>query len=115
MSEMSRFKLGLAASAALAMACLSVSSAQAAVFNVLGDANDGIIQDVNQGPATNEGELIVGRAGFDASRAAVFVFQLPALGVGETISDAVLTNPLNQTQGTPLFNVDAYAVRVTGT
>ena len=106
--------LYVAALAALSMVAAQNASAATMYPAILSDLSDGIVQNATQGPVTNEGDVWVGRASFDASRCAIFVFQLPTLTAGETISGATLTNPLWGKDGTPAFNVDAYAVRVTG-
>jgi hypothetical protein len=47
-----------------------------------------------------------------APRCAVFVFQLPALPAGEQVQKASFAAYLNNSTGTPTWNVDLWAVRI---
>jgi len=100
---------------AAALAALSIvagQSASAAVFTISAPVEDGIIQNVSQGPATGEGDMRVGLLGGSNFRVVILMFQLPVLAPGETVTNAVLNTRFGITSNTPLFNIDVYATRV---
>ena len=96
--------LGFALAASTHAATLTVTS-----FNA-----DGIIQNGNAS-STSEGFIVAGSFNGNLSRVVIYPFLLPTLPLNEVLSGASLGAVYESlVNGAPNFNVDVYAVGVTG-
>lgn len=108
---MNSYRFGKMALLSAAVMMAAVSQVQAAALTLSAQNTDREINSDNTLGADGGTE----RAGFSAfnsvyGRNAMFVFQLPTLGAGETIVSAELQLTVVTVTGTPTFNGDLYGV-----